>query len=288
MSDLPSPCRPWPRLAACAVLLLATGAPQAHDTWFQRLPEAQPQRPAHILGTGNLFPTYDSRNAAEHLVKSGCRAGGVTRAPLVEAPAADGGATEAASEHLRLVPAQDLPRAGRISCWAQQKPFEIEFGDDLVELYFKEAMPPAAVRQAWTAQKSRGQPWQERYVKHARVEWFPDPDAVEPEPPAPSGMELDALLLSPLRAPRVGEELEFLITKNGQPMTNFSVEFRHHASRFGLWRRTDENGRVRLRAPSAGRWLLRGIELTPPPQDRPQDRWLGLFIALSFDALPAR
>lgn len=288
MSDPYSFCRPWPRLAAAALLLLFGTAPKAHDTWFQRVPEALPQRPVHILGTGDLFPTYDSRNALEHLVKSGCRAGGVTRSPLVEAPPAGDASADAASEHLRLVPAQDLPRAGRVSCWAQQKPFEIEFADDVVERYFKEAMPPAAVRQAWAAQKSRGQPWQERYVKHARVEWFPDPEAVELEAPSPSGMELDALLMAPLRAPRVGEELEFLVTRNGKPMPNFSVEFRHHASRFGLWRRTDENGRVRLRAPSAGRWLLRGIELTPPPQDQPQDRWQGLFIALSFDTLPAR
>jgi hypothetical protein len=150
-------------------------------------------------------------------------------------------------------------------------------------------MPPQSVRQAWAQQKARGQPWRERYTKHARIEWFPDPQVAETAGPEPSGMGMDALMLQPLRAPRLGDEMEFLVTKDGRPLPNFSVEFRLHASRFGMWRRTDEQGRVRLRAPSAGRWVLRGIELTPPASDQADGRWQGLFLTLAFDVLaPAR
>lgn len=280
------PVRLMSTLALCA--LAAAAAPsRAHDTWFQRQPEATPERPVHVLGTGNQFPIYDSRNEFKLLVRTGCRAGSSPSRPLEEVKHAPDSLAVNTEEALRLRPAQDLPREPRISCWAQQQPMDIEFDDDLVEAYFKESQPTAAVRQAWAAQKARGQRWLERYTKHARVEWFPDPEASASAAPERSDMDMDALMLAPLRAPRAGDEAEFVVLKNGQPMAQFPVEFRQHASRFGLWRRTDEQGRVRLRLPSAGRWLLRGIEITPPGAQA-DARWQGLFIALSFDVLPAR
>lgn len=250
----------------------------AHDTWFERRAQAAPQRPVTVLGTGNLFPVFDSRNELDSLVKSGCRAGGLTQGPLVVA--------EPQAEALVLTTPMELPRAPRVTCWAQLKSFQADLADELVEEYFKEAMPPASVRQAWVAQKARGLPWRERYVKHARSEWFTDPQAAEAAAPEPSGMGMDALMLQPLKAPRVGDELEFVVLKDGRPMAQFPVEFRLHHSRFGLWRRTDDQGRVKLRASSAGRWLLRGIELTPPPPEATEPVWQGLFITLAFDVLP--
>ncbi len=265
-------------VAIAAVLVPLVVPASAHDTWFERRATATPQRPIMVLGTGDQFPTFDSRNVIEHLVRSGCRAAATVSAPLTVA--------DPAAEALVVAPPQSLPAAPRVTCWAQLQPFEVDLADDIVEAYFKEAMPPASVRQAWAEQKARGQPWRERYIKHARSEWFPDPEAEAASPSEPVGMGMDALLLAPLRAPRVGQELEFQVFKNGQPLPNFSVEFRQHASRFGLWRRTDEQGRVRLRAPAAGRWLLRGIELTPPPAQATQPQWQGLFLTLAFDVLP--
>lgn len=257
--------------------LLVAGQTLAHDTWLQRRADATPQRPMVVLGTGNLYPTVDSRDSFDQLARSGCRAGGVTRAPL--------SVGDPAAEDLVLAPAASLPAGARISCWAQQQPMDVDFDDALVEVYFKEAQPPAGVRSAWAAQKARGQRWAERFVKHARLEWFPDPQAVADGPAEPSDLELDALLIAPLKAPRVGQEAEFLVLKQGRPLRGQAVEFRVHHSRLGFWRRTDENGKVRLTLPSAGRWLLRGIELTPPSDDT--QRWQGLFITLAFDVLPA-
>ena len=271
------------RTGLLALLGLAFALPaSAHDTWFERRPQSAAQRPVMVLGTGNQYPVFDSRNELNTLVRSGCRAGTTTQGPLVVA--------DPLAEELVVSTPQDLPRAPRVSCWAQLQPFEVDLVDDLVEVDFKEALPPAAVRQAWAAQKARGQPWRERYVKHARSEWFTDPNAAEAAlPPEPTGMGMDALMLQPLRAPRVGEDMEFLVLKDGQPMPQVPVEFRLHSSRFGLWRRTDDQGRVKLRAPSAGRWLLRGIELTPPPAGAAEPLWQGLFITLAFDVLtPAR
>lgn len=276
----PSPRALWRRsLRRLLALSLATGAAAAaaHDTWFERRPAATPARPEFILGTGNLFPVFDSRNVPEHLTRSGCRAGTTERTPLR--------VVDPAVESLVLGPAQDLPPAPRISCWAQLQSFDVELTDDLVELYFKEAQPPAAVRQAWAAQRARGQGWRERYVKHARVEWFPDPSALAEASAEPVGLDADALMLRPLRAPRVGDEAEFLVLKGGEPMRGQAVEFRLHNSRFGFWRRTDDQGRVKMNLPAAGRWLLRAIELTPPAAEG--ERWQAVFITLAFDTLPA-
>ena len=259
-----------------AFLMILCGPAFAHDTWLERTPAATPERPAFVLGTGNQYPVFDSLNRLEHLQKSACRAGGVESGPLK--------VVEPGAESLVIGPDRQLPPAPRISCWAQLQPFEVELADEIVEFYFKESLPPASVREAWAALKARGVGWSERYVKHARVEWFPDAATEATEPPSPSGMGLDAVMLKPLRAPRVGDEAEFLILKDGQPMKGQPIEFRVHHSRLGLWRRTDEQGRVRLTLPSAGRWLLRGIELTPPSADG--QRWQGLFITLAFDALP--
>lgn len=271
----------WPglgfaRIALAAAMGLGAAVSQAHDTWLQRRADATPQRPVVVLGTGNLYPTVDARDTHESLARSGCRAAGVARSPLIVA--------DPRVEELVLAPSQPLPPAPRVSCWAQQQPLDVDFDDELVDLYFREAQPPAAVRSAWAAQKARGQRWTERFVKHARLEWFPDPQASAEHAAEPVGLDVDALLLSPLKAPRVGQEAEFQLLKNGQPLRGQAVEFRVHHSRLGLWRRTDDNGRVRLTLPAAGRWLLRGIELTPPPEDT--QRWQGLFFTLAFDVLP--
>jgi hypothetical protein len=252
----------------------------AHDTWFERHPSSTPTLPVMVLGTGNQYPVFDSRNELGSLVDSGCQAGSQIQRGLVE--------REPQAAALILSTPQPLQAAPRLNCWARFQPFEVELPDALVEAYFKEAMPPSAVRQAWAAQKARGQPWRERYVKQARLDWFSAaPEATAAGPAAPLEQGLDALLIQPLRAARVGDELELQVFKDGKPLPNFSVEFRLQTSRMGWWRRTDDQGRVRLRPPAAGAWLLRGIELTPPPAGSAPPLWQGLFITLAFDVRPS-
>lgn len=266
-------------LTVLLTALLCASSAQAHDTWFERRATSTPTRPELILGTGNQFPVIEFPNGIEHVVSSGCRAAGSQRAPLKD--------VDASSPHLVLGPSVPLNEPGaqgvRISCWAQLQPFEVSFDDELVERYFKEVQPAEAVRQAWAAQNARGVRWRERYVKHARMEWFARADQSDPSAALPTPMDMDALLLQPLSAPRVGDELSFQVLRLGQPLAHFSVEFRHASSRFGVWRRTDEQGRVSLRAPLAGRWLLRGIELTPPASD--EQPWEGQFLTLAFDVM---
>lgn len=273
--------RRWLPWTVAGTALMACCA-SAHDTWFERHPSFTPTLPVMVLGTGNQYPVFDSRNDLGSLVDSGCQAGGHIQRGLVE--------RDPQSAALTLSTPQPLPAAPRLNCWARFQPFEVELPDALVEAYFKEAMPPAAVRQAWAAQKARGQPWRERYVKQARLDWFSGaPEATAATAASSAGtlvpleQGLDALLLQPLRAARVGDELEFQVYKDGKPLPNFSVEFRLQTSRMGWWRRTDDQGRVRLRPPAAGAWLLRGIELTPPPPGSTPPLWQGQFITLAFE-----
>jgi hypothetical protein len=263
------------RSIACAVVgALAVSAAAAHDTWFAPLPAARGGAPSMLaLGTGNQFPTFETAIDVDFLVASGCRGADGAPVPMrklryeprwtvlrVGAPAARGAAARNAGA------AQ--------TCWAQLRPLDIEIGDDKVQVYFKEISPPAAVRERWDALRARGVAWKERYVKSARVELG------GAAPAAPVGMDMDALIdgLTPLR---VGEERAFKVLREGRPLAGFAVEFRSDVSPVGIWRRTDDDGRVRFAPPLPGRWVLRGTELRVS-QTIP-DGWDSSFITLTFD-----
>jgi hypothetical protein len=247
-----------------------------------------------LLATGDLYPKFDSSVAPEHLERIGCRIDGGSVINPRLSPRADG----LLQVQLPLTPQR------RATCWAQLHPATIELEDGVVEAYFKEAQPPLAVRQAWDAQRSQGIRWNERYVKHARIEWWAPSSpstvalAAETSPPEASAtaeaspLDVDVVLMNPTTAPQIGELVEFRVTRQGRPLVQQAVEFRVHASRFGLWRRTDAEGRVRIALPVPGRWVLRGIELTPPPTgtDPLRSPWQGLFFTLAFDvgSAPAR
>lgn len=292
------------------VCLLGFAGPKpalAHDTWFEAAPARAGSPPMFLLGTGDVYPRFDAAVAPEHLERVGCRIDGGTIVRPTVTSRADG---------LLQLQLPSTPQR-RASCWAQLFPATIELDDGIVEAYFKEAQPPTAVRQAWDQQRANGTRWQERYVKHARIEWFAPTAAATPAsvPTAAasasvsaaasadeaSPMDVDVVLLSAGTSPRVGEPVEFLVTRQGRPLAHQAVEFRVHASRFGVWRRTDAEGRVRMALPVPGRWVLRGIELTPPsaaasssnaPAASPQSAtsWQGLFFTLAFDigSAPAR
>ena len=42
--------------------------------------------------------------------------------------------------------------------------------DATVQIYLDEIKAPPAVRERWATLRARGVPWQETYVKHARIE----------------------------------------------------------------------------------------------------------------------
>ncbi len=155
-------------------------------------------------------------------------------------------------------------------------PFDLEIEPAKVEVYLKEIAAGPEQRSAWAAQQAAGQAWRERFVKHARIE-------VGGISPVALGLQLEAVLTGSAR-PKVGEELGFQLLSAGRPLADHPVELVSERSRFGLWRRTDAQGRFALALPLAGGWLLRSTLLRPPA--RPGERWQSDFVTLAFEVAP--
>lgn len=221
------------------LLIAACTAAHAHDTWFE------PRDGTLALGTGTVFPLIETGVAAQHVARSGCRGG-----PLA---VADEG--EAALLF--------TPPPGTTTCWLQLDAFALTLDPALIDTYLREVNPPPAVRAAAQALQRDGRPWHERYVKHARIAFAPDAE--------PAGLGLELVLES--TAPYT-----FRAFRDGQPLPGFAVELRHERARIGVWRRTDDEGRVTLVPPLPGRWLLRGIDLRPAPDGT----WDSRFATLAF------
>jgi hypothetical protein len=254
-------------LLALAWMLSASAVPVsalAHDTWFAAAP-ADAGVGALALGTGNLYPKHEFAVGAEYLARQGCRAETGPAQPL---------------RPLRLTDTALLlaaPAPGTSTCWAQLQPFEIEIAPDKVAVYFDEIRPPAALRQRWAEQQSRGVVWHERYTKHART-LLPGTAGTAA---LTADMDLDARLAPGQPAPRVGQTAVFQVLSAGQPLPGLAVQLRSELSPLGLWAQTDADGKVAMRLPLAGRWLLRGTELAISAT-RP-DGWDSRFITLAFE-----
>lgn len=257
-------------LAALAASLITALPAAAHDTWFQPADAATAGPRTLALGTGNQFPLQETAIGAEFLVAAACRGAEGEAQPLRPGQTTD---------HALLL--HTPPADQGLSCWAQSQPFEITLAPAIVEVYLKEIAAPASVRAAWADMRSRGIAWTERYAKHARIEL----PGVAPREALASGMALDARPLGPVSSWRVGDAARFELLRDGQPLAGQAVEFRHERAPVGVWRRTDAQGRVELRLPLPGRWVLRGTELRAVP-DSP-GRWDSRFVTLAFEVAPA-
>jgi hypothetical protein len=246
------------RLIPTVFGLCLAGAACAHDSWFELRADGL------YLGTGDHFPKQEFALAPEALARHACRGADGRDTPLRPLTQVD--------TALKL--AAPPPRAQ--GCWAQLLAFDIEIAPEKVAVYFDDIQADAALRQAWATQLARGLPWQERYVKHARIH-LQGPPATVPE------MGLDALIET-TETLRVGDESTFRVWREGQPMAGMPVQFRSELTPAGLWRRTDAEGRVRIRLPLAGRWLLRGTDLRQADSER--GLWRSRFFTLAFELAP--
>jgi Domain of unknown function (DUF4198) len=94
-------------------------------------------------------------------------------------------------------------------------------------------------------------------------------------------MAMDARPLGETTSWRVGDSVAFEVLRDGQPLPGLAVEFRHERAPLGVWRRTDAQGRVEMRLPLPGRWVLRGTELRAV-RDSP-GHWESRFVTLAFE-----
>jgi hypothetical protein len=92
---------------------------------------------------------------------------------------------------------------------------------------------------------------------------------------------MDVLRQAPAGALAVGGEATFQVLREGRPLADFPVELVNERSPIGLWSRTDAQGRITMRLPLPGRWLLRGTDLRLSSSD--PKRWESQFITYAFD-----
>ena len=240
--------------------MLAAGSAAAHDTWFARDGAGNLN-----LGTGNRFPVPELGVDTAHFVLSACRSEAGSLQPLDKLRYAD----------KATVLRTKLSASKAFTCFVQLKPIEIELPADKIGIYFKEIRPGAAVQKAWADLQARGLPFVETYTKSARI----DVGAVSG--PVPNGTSMDVLREAPSGVPAVGSEATFQVLRDGQPLADFAVELINERSAVGLWSRTDAQGRIAVRLPLAGRWLLRGTDLRLSNGD--PTRWESQFITYAFD-----
>lgn len=260
--------RPLAAPLLAALVGLVAGLPaRAHDTWFAPRGAGASGESVLALATGNRFPVAETAVDFQYFAQHGCRG-------------ADGAARPI--ELQRYTERESLLRvrgvAPPMSCFVQIAPFDIELPPDKIELYFAEIKPSAAVLAAWATLKARGLPFRERYVKSARIDL-----GAQPAPSAPVGIAMDVLRLAPAGALAVGTEATFQVLREGRPLADFPVELVNERSALGLWQRTDAQGRVRIKLPLPGRWLLRGTDLRLAPGD--PTRWDSRFVTYAFDVL---
>lgn len=255
----------WFALAAAAVALVAgPQAARAHDTWFERIdaPAGQPLQLA--LGTGVHFPRYEEPvllKYVEHLACTDDRAN--DHKPEL---------ARVGRRHTVLqVPA--LVTAG-FSCVVRLQPFEIELTPALVDIYLDEIRATDALRAIAAKQRAQGRAFEERYLKVARIEGA----VASPR----AGMQpLDVLRVAPDGELKAGAEAVFEVRRDGKPLPELPVQLLNDTLPVGLWARTDAAGRVKLRLPLPGRWLLRGVDLRPPASE--VARWESRFMAYTFE-----
>lgn len=267
--------RPHGRTLLRALLCLAVALPAlaaAHDTWLEQRP-APAGRVELALTTGELFPTAQTAIAAQSLVDRGCLSAAGRRVPLQPAAASP------TALSLRAVP----PRGDSIAqCWVQTEAFDVEVPQRLVPVYLREIAAPDHVRLAWAEHVQQGLPWQERYTKHARISLeaaTAPPAAIAP----PMALDIEIDNVGALRA---GETLRFRVLRDGQPLADQAVELRGDTSRFGVWRKTDAEGRASVPVPFAGRWVLRATDLRLL-EARP-GHWESRFITHTFTVASAQ
>ncbi len=273
------------------LLLALGGGAQAHDTWFAQLPTGPKGEVVLSLGTGEQFPKQQTPLDKDLIKASACQGMGPTRQPAAKPLQWVAYRPDAVLLRSAL-PAQADTRQ---SCWMQAQPLAIDLDDAIVNLYLDEIRALPTVRERWASLKARGVRWQERYVKHARIELpAATPSAATAgqagqasgagSPAAAPGLDLQADM--PAGPLRVGDTLRVQLLRDGKPLAGLPVVLRNDLSPLALWHRSDADGWVNALLPLAARWLVSAVDLRP--SDTQPDGWDSRFISLSVEALPRR
>jgi hypothetical protein len=276
------------RWLASATLVFGAASADAHDTWFERVAAAKgsDMHAQLLLGTGNRYPVQESGVDMIYLARQGCHRS------ASDAESSNSNSNTVALSKVRNTDTALLLHAPARAhtCWAQLQAFDVTVPADKVALYFREIQAPKALQDAWASQRAQGLDWTERYTKHARIALATTgmqdrtPLAVDmliersasPEGTAtPEGPHL-----------RAGQPVQLRVLRDGQPVAGLAVELQTSGSRFGAWRRTDEQGRAQWPGLPAGSWLARATDLRPASANASHgQRWESDFVTLAFEVV---
>jgi Domain of unknown function (DUF4198) len=257
--------------ALCVAVLACSsiGSASAHDTWFERLENTERGEAVLALGTGNQFPAFDTPLRIDSVKVAGCgdTAGkGVSLRWMADQPT-----------RMLMRTTRPVPSGTALSCLARLATAEVSIDNPTVELYFKEVQPSEAVRARWARLRDKGVKWQESYTKLARI-MMPGNMA---SGDTSQGLDLRVENTNPVL--RVGDTLQVQMLRNGQPLPGIAMELRNDLSPIGIWRKSDEQGRISFPLPLAARWMLRGVDLRPASDA--SERWESDFLSVAFEVL---
>jgi len=131
--------------------------------------------------------------------------------------------------------------------------------------------------------------WQERYVKHARIELpaaAPTTASAGQTGQAGGAPGLDLQADMPAGTLRAGDSLRVQLLRDGHPLAGLPLALRNDLNPLTLWHRSDADGWITAVLPLAARWLLSGVDLQPSATD--PDGWDSGFVSLHIETLPRR
>jgi Domain of unknown function (DUF4198) len=260
------------RTICAAVLAISGGTTHAHDTWFEALDSTDRGELVLALGTGNQFPAFDSPLRIDSVKAAGCgdtTGKGVPLRWMADQP-----------QRMLMRTTRPVPIGMALSCLARLATAEVSIDNATVELYFKEVRPSESVRSHWAQLRDKGVKWQESYTKLARI-MMPGNMAS-----GDTSQGLDLRVENTNAVLRVGDTLQVQMLRNGQALPGIAMELCNDLSPVGIWRKSDEQGRISFPLPLAARWLLRGVDLRPAANAA--ERWESDFLSVAFEVLTAQ
>ena len=263
-----------PSILIAAALAGSLTSALAHDTWFEPQPATERGEAVFALGTGNQFPAFDTPVRLDSIKAAGCGDTAGRSVPL----------RWMADQATRVLMRSTRPLAAgtALSCLARLAPAEVTIDNEAtVQVYLKEVQASDATRARWDQLRAKGTVWKESYTKLAR--FMTNGNLASGD----TSQGLDVRVENSNPNLRKGDTLQVQILRDGQPLAGQAMELRNDLSPIGIWRKSDDQGRISFPLPLATRWLLRGVDLRPAPNA--PERWDSHFLSLAFEVLePAK
>jgi uncharacterized GH25 family protein len=159
---------------------------------------------------------------------------------------------------------------------------------DLPPEKFDEALHREGLERVLEVRKSRGEsqkPSTEVFSRCAKALVLVGPPGTGVQAPVdrPVGLTLEIVPEKNPYAMKPGDELPVRLLYQGKPLEGaLVIALGLHQTDGKLAARSGKDGRVRLRLPEAGFWLVKAVHMVPAPPDTGVD-WESLWASLTFD-----